>query len=159
MKKIFAFLVILLLPLITFWDLLPEPDILNIDDALIADNNEQENTDANLDISNEISPDLDNKNDDSENNISEQYDDEVMNWDENIYEDDDFDPLAWLYFWFCDQWLDNPTRSYNWAWNQGEPFKMCAVIYNDSNRDITVQMDLTDAVVDENDWTNSCTLD
>jgi len=152
MKKLFAALAFFILPLIAFWDLLPEPSVLienedNIEDIY----NSMEDT---LDIVSENSEIEEINLDNEENSIEENdFDGEIDD------EKDDFDPLKWLYFGFCDQWLESPTRSYNGAWTQWEPFKMCAVIYNGSDRDITVQVDLTNAIVDENDWTNSCTLD
>lgn len=138
MKNLFALLSFFILPFMAFWDLLPEPETLISDENLIID---EDTTDIKVIEESDLNNTAINEAD-------------VLNENE-----EEFDPLRRIYFWFCDQWLEDSTRSYEWAWEQWKPFKMCALFYNYSDRDITLKVDLTNAAIDDTDWMDICTLD
>ena len=145
MKKIFTILSLLTFPIIAFWDLLPEPDIL-IDKEDWIEKLEETNPEAgNIIVENE--------------NINEENLDSNYNRNEDIEEvNDNFDPLQYIGFGFCNEGLDNITKSIN-AWvMQWEPFDICAVRENQSDRDIYIQPELVYTTISDI-WEDVCWID
>jgi len=168
MKKIVYLLSILLLPLVTFADVLPEPfddDFKNIEITSIdVDPSEEDtiNNDTDLEDVN-----TENINSDEDVNLEENIDtEENIEDDKNIIEanvtatekkeDDEVELheiwedwwLRWISFWYCNEWVDNTSETLNYAVSQWEPFKVCFVMSNSANKDVKVRIRLVDLIND-----------
>ena len=138
MQKIFIFLLTLVIPVISFWDLLPEPSILNTDEILVTDNIEYINTD-------DISWD---------------------NYEDDVKQDDEYEVLGnfsdwWMSmiaYWFCNEWFDNVTDSLNAATTQQTPFKVCFIWENYADIDLTIEASLV-STTQSDLWNDVCWLD
>lgn len=63
-----------------------------------------------------------------------------------------------LHFWFCNEWTDNLSTYLNYAVNVGDPFKICALFYNNSDEDIKIQIRIVDQWITD-DWNATCYYD
>lgn len=153
MKKLLALLTIFLLPLGVIADVLPEPNDLNFDDTeLITENMSEEE----VVYSQESIDESDTQDESIESNES----DETNDTDENLQEvnvtANEISEDSWLHeiwadwwltrvsFWYCNEWIDNPSRTLNYAINQWEPFKVCFIMSNSANQDIKVRIRMVD---------------
>lgn len=66
--------------------------------------------------------------------------------------------LGLLWFWFCNDGLDNVTKSLNAAVEQWKPFKVCAVRKNNSTSDLELTIDLPFATYTPQ-WDKTCGKD
>ena len=132
MKKLFALLTILLLPLGVIADVLPEPNDLKVDDVELVNEDivaeEADTQDTNL---REVNKTANEKVEDAE--LHEIWADWWM---------------MRVSFWYCNEWIDNLSNTLNYAINQWEPFKVCFFMSNSANQDIKVRIRL----VDLKDW-------
>lgn len=148
MKKLFIMSAFIFLPLITFSDLLPEPDILiNNEESIISniDNNELESSITTEENGDNISENIDNI-------VSEESIDENK---ELINQAD----LVDVYFWFCNEWIDNITDTLNAAVEQWKPFPVCLVLFN-SNTEYPAYLDISLVFgVKWSDWSDVCWLE
>lgn len=150
MKKLVYLLSILLLPFVSFADLLPEPndinwiidndelisekDIASLDDKIIEEDINTEN------VSNEEDHVL------RDINVTATQVNWDENWDENLHEIWDDLWMKWLSFWYCNEWIDSLSETLNYAVNEWTPFKVCFMMWNSANRDIKVRIRLVDLV-------------
>lgn len=140
MKKILYLLSVLLLPLVSFADLLPEPDTLQwvVDGEETVVNNEILWDD--VDDANETSTENENSLLESNVTATEKIENEELH---EIWADW---WLTWVSFWYCNEGLDNLSETLNYAVNQWTPFKVCFLMSNSANQDIKVRIRLVDLV-------------
>ena len=143
MKKLLYFVALLLLPFVVFGDLLPEPNDVS---WIIDEKTDYINDSAKLNTEDKIS----NENDDDKNNNEGRILNERNLTASEIEEDEELHEvwedwwLTWISFWFCNEWIENPSSTLNYAVNQWEPFKVCFTMSNATNQDIKVRVRLVD---------------
>lgn len=122
---------------VTEMDWLNEKNIMQ-DDYEIWNNLEYEDWDNVL--SDVLNEDIDEYIDDNLNNV----------WDDNW--------LGNIHFWFCNEWTDRLSDSLSMAVEQWSTSNACLLFYNDSNQDISLNMEYTMLWKDQF-WQDSCTND
>lgn len=144
MKKLVYLLSILLLPFVTFADLLPEPDDVNwiIDNEELVVEEEIKSSDDEI-IEENINDKLEtNEEKDAlhETNVraTEKSDDEDLHeiWDDWW--------MMWVSFWYCNEWFDNLSETLSYAVSQWTPFKVCFTMWNSANEDINIRVRFVD---------------
>lgn len=155
MKKLFTILSVLLIPFMAFGDVLPEPDIF------YTDTDQDENI---LDIDENTLDIVDTTT--QEGDVVNQYTNEITidnSWkvtnSENINTSKwtNLEGLAAIDFWFCNEWTDNLSSNLNYAVNVWQPFKVCALFHNKSNKDITIHIDIVDWATSAQ-WSKTCSF-
>ena len=151
MKKLVYLMSILLLPFVSFADLLPEPS-----DVRVIDDEEWviEETMEDMDEENIEDIEVSDKEDVEETNTDE---DEPVLHESNVTatqveEETELHEiwadgwLTWVSFWYCNEWVDNLSETLNYAVTQWTPFKVCFMMSNSANQDIKVRIRLVDLV-------------
>lgn len=137
----------MILPFITFADVLPEPfdnpkDISEVD---ISENGEDEVPEAIEETTeDEITP----------NNVIKQKTIKEETTNEVKWQAD----LVSVYFWFCNNWVDDITESLNAAVELWSPFRVCLMLYN-TDKENDAYLDVTFVNWWKNEaWYNVCGL-
>lgn len=151
MKKILIILSILLIPFVTLWDLLPEPNIIKNNEwisstgvSMIVENIEDIDLNNGSEILDESDLGISKANNSLESSSGMP---KLQDWG-----------LGDLHFWFCNEWIETFTASLN-AWvQQWEPFKVCVIWVNPSNKDISINAWVVSTEFD-NMWDITCNTD
>lgn len=142
LKNFIIILAVFLIPFITFWQELIWDTDKNDVSIQTTETNNIESIDTNNTIDDDTALDSYIANDE-ESELKEVWDDNGL-WN--------------LHFGFCNQWIDNISTSLNAAVSQWEENNVCFVISNDSNQDITIDLEYPTLVQDQF-WSDACSID
>ena len=143
MKKILYLLSVLLLPLASFADLLPEPFdsekwITNDESVVIEETTDTETV--------ENTTDTESTQETTKNIVESNVTAVEKTTDEELHEIWTDWWMTWISFWYCNEWVDNLSETLSYAISQWTPFKVCFLMWNSANQDIKIRVRLVDLV-------------